>query len=326
MSRSRTALASIVAAAALALAGCSSGAASGDAESSPASDASAPSGAASGEFQTPGPDDKGGENNPVKIGVVGASQSQWTVFKEAAEADGIYTDIVDFTDYQQPNPAVAEGSLDLNQFQHILFLAQFNNESGANLRPIGSTAIYPLALYSKDYTSVDQIPDGAKIAVPNDGTNQARALGVLSQAGLITLKDGTPTLSATPNDIDESASKVGVTPVAADQTGRSLDDPEIAGAVINNDYVADTGLDPDAAIAQDDPNDPASQPYINVWAAPADQVDNPVYLKLVEISQSDEVEAELLKNSGDSGVLVHSSVEELGQILDDAEEQLKAQS
>lgn len=326
MSTTRKSLASLIAIAAIALAGCSGGASNESGESAE-SGAAAPSGSADASgFQAPGPDDKGGENNPVKIGVVGKSQSQWSVFQEKATEAGISVDIVDFTDYQQPNPAVADGSLDVNQFQHILFLAQYNNESGADLQPFGSTAIYPLALYSNEFDSVEAIPEGSKIAVPNDGTNQARALGVLAQVGLITLKEGTPSLSATPNDIDTDTSTVEVTPVAADQTGRSLSDPQIAGAVINNDYVADTGLEPQDAIAEDDPEDPASAPYINIWATTADQINNPVYLKLVEISQSDAVEAELLKNSGDSGVIVHASIEELQSILADSEEQLKAQS
>lgn len=321
MFRTPFAIAAAAAAAALALAGCAGGSNAGQAGASP----SATSAGTSTAFQTPGPNDKGGKNNPVSIGVVGASQSQWTVLKSDAQKAGIYVKLVDFTDYQQPNPAVADGSLDVNQFQHILFLAQYNNESGANLQPFGSTAIYPLALYSKKYKSVDQIPQGSQIAVPNDGTNQARALGVLSAAKLITLKSGTKSLSASPADVDQGASKVSVSPVAADQTGRSLDDPKIAGAVINNDYVKDTGLDPNSAIAEDDPNSAAAQPFINIWATKADQANNPVYLKLVQIAHGPDVEKQLVENSGGTGVIVNKSAAQLQKILTDAENQLKSQ-
>lgn len=274
-------------------------------------------------FVAPGDDEKGGKNNPVKIGVVGESGPQWATFQKLAEDEGIYTELVDFSDYQQPNPQLDAGQLDLNQFQHILFQALYNNESGSNLAAIGSTAIYPLGLYSQDYSSVEEIPEGSQIAVPNDGTNQARALGVLQSAGLIVLADGTQPLTATPEDVDESASKVKVFPVAADQTARSLDDNQIAAAVINNDYVADTGLNPQDAIAQDDPEAESSKPFINVWTARDEDKANPVFLKIVEIAQSSEVEADLQENSGGTAVIVHATPEELAGYLADAQAQLQ---
>ncbi|MCG2798270.1 MAG: MetQ/NlpA family ABC transporter substrate-binding protein [Cellulomonas sp.] len=312
MSASRLLLTSVAAALALTLAGCSSGGTEA-ASSTPSSTT----------FTTPGPDDKGGKNDPVTIGTVGASGDQWTIFTTLAEQAGIYVELVDFTDYQQPNPATTSGELDLNQFQHLLFLAKYNNDSGSDLTPIGSTAIYPLGLYSTLYTSVADIPDGAQITVPNDGTNQARALGVLASAGLITLKDGTRSLSAAPEDIDTAASTVTVTPVAADQTARSLDDATVAGAVINNDYVTDTGLEPQDALAQDDPSSDAARPFINIWVVQAKDKDNPLYLKLVEIAQTAQVEDALLAQSGGTGVLVHESAANLQSYLADVEDQLK---
>ncbi|MDM7831639.1 MetQ/NlpA family ABC transporter substrate-binding protein [Cellulomonas edaphi] len=267
---------------------------------------------------------KGSEANPVQIGVVGASGDQWKVFTQLAEKQDIHVKLVDFTDYQQPNPATTSGELDLNQFQHILFLADYDKNAGADLVPIGSTAIYPLALYSKKYTSLDEIPAGAQIAIPNDGTNQARALGVLASAKLITLKAGTPSLSAAPADVDTSASKVKVVPVAADQTGRSLDDSSVAGAVINNDYVADIGLDPTKTLAQDDPSSDAARPYINIWATRAKDKDNATYVKLVKIAQEAEVEDALKKNSGGTAVIVHETPAKLQTYLTDVQDQLAA--
>ncbi|GAA2235278.1 MetQ/NlpA family ABC transporter substrate-binding protein [Rarobacter faecitabidus] len=315
-------IAAIAIAASLTLGACSS--ASTSTPATPAPSDSATQKPADGGFAAPGDDDKGGKNNPVKIGVVGASGPQWATLESLANENGIYLDLVDFTDYQQPNPQLDAGDLDLNQFQHILFLAQYNNESGSDLAAIGSTAIYPLGLYSQDYDSVDAIPDGSKIAVPNDGTNQARALGVLQSAGLITLNSGVGALVATPEDIDTATSRVEVVPVAADQTARSLADKQIAGAIINNDYVADTGLEPTAAIAKDDPAADASKPFINIWASRAQDATNPVYLKLVELAQTAEVEADLQENSGGTAVLVHSTPEELAAYLADARSQLKS--
>lgn len=266
---------------------------------------------------------KGSESNPVKIGVVGASGPQWQELEKLADKEGIHVKIVDFTDYQQLNPATTTGDLDLNQFQHILFLADYDKNSGGDLVPVGSTAIYPLALYSSRYKSVEEIPAGSQIAIPNDGTNQARALGVLQSAGLITLKEGTQALTAAPADVDTAASKVKVTPVAANQTGRSLQDSSVAGAVINNDYLKDTGLKAEQAIAQDDPAADSAKPFINIWAAPEKDKDNPVYAKLVQLAQSPEVEKALQENSDGTAVIVHEDAAKLQQYLTDVESQLK---
>ncbi len=323
MSRTHLPFIAAAAAAAFALAGCSGGgSSSADSSSSPGSSDSAASADASG-FTAPGDTDKGGKDNPVTIGVVGASGPQWQTFEKLANESGIYIDLKDFTDYQQPNPATTSGDLDLNQFQHILFLAQYLNESGADLTPIGATAIYPLGVYSKQYTSTDEIPQGTQVTIPNDGTNQARALGVLQSAGLIKLKDGTGALTATPEDVDTANSKVTVAPVAADQTARSLDDQSVAAAVVNNDYVTEAGLEASSAIAQDDPTADSSHPFINVWVSKTADKDNPVYLKLVEISQSADVEKDLQANSGGTAVLVHDTPAQLQQYLTDAESELK---
>jgi len=277
----------------------------------------------SGDSGSSGDATKGSASDPVKIGVVGADGDQWKVFTDLAEKQGIHVKLVDFSDYQQPNPATSSGELDLNQFQHILFLADYNNNSDGGLVPIGSTAIYPLALYSKQYKSVDEIPAGSQIAIPNDGTNQARALGVLASAGLITLKDGTQSLSAAPADVDTSKSKVKVTSVAANQTARSLQDKSVAGAVVNNDYIKDTGLEPTDALAQDDPSSDAAKPYINIWATRAKDKDNAVYAKLVELAQTADVEDALKKNSGGTAVIVHETPANLQKYLTDVEAQLK---
>ena len=178
-------------------------------------------------------------NDVVKIGVVGAGDPQWAAFEAAAADEGITIEVVDFSDYAQPNPATTEGELDLNQFQHIVYLADYNVSSGEDLTPIGSTAIYPLGLYSTKYDSVKDIPKGETVAVPNDASNQARALLVLQSAGLIELKSG-GTIFSDLADVDESASKVKVTALEASLTPTSL--PDVAAAIINNDFVEDAGL------------------------------------------------------------------------------------
>lgn len=262
-------------------------------------------------FLTKDDDDKAsGTSGPtVKIGVVGASDPYWKVYEKAAADEGIKVDIVDFTEYTQPNPALDAGELDLNQFQHIVYLADYNVSNDKDLTPIGATAIYPLGLYSKKYDAVADIPDGATVAVPDDASNQARGLLILQSAGLIKLKDG-GTIFSDLNDVDEGASKVKVKDLSADITATSLDD--VAAAIINNDFVEKAGLKFEDAIAKDDPADPNALPYVNVFAARAEDKDNKTYLKLVQIFQDTKAVTDgLLKVSGGTAVLTKTPVADL---------------
>lgn len=263
-----------------------------------------------------------GGDDVVKIGVVGKSDPQWAAFEEAAADEGITIELVDFADYAQPNPATTEGELDLNQFQHIVYLADYNVSAGEDLTPIGATAIYPLGLYSTTYDSVDDIPEGETVAVPNDASNQARALLVLQSAGLLELKSG-GTIFSDLADIDEAESKVKVTALEASLTPTSL--PDVAAAVINNDFVEDAGLSFEDAIAQDDPSDPNALPYVNIFASRAEDKDDETYLKLVEIFQTDpEVQAALVEASGSTAVPVTTPVKDLEDSLATVEADTKS--
>lgn len=259
-----------------------------------------------------GGDEKGTEANPVRIGVVGASDEQWPIFKDLAEEEGIYVDIQNFSDYNQPNPALADGDLDLNQFQHILYLAQYNAADDQDLTPIGATAVYPLALYSQKHASVEDIPDGGEIAIPNDPTNQARALFVLQEAGLLTIKNDAGIVPQ-PSDIDEAASKVTVTPIAAEQTVVALD--SVDASIVNNDFVDDAGLDPADALFADSAESEGARPYINVWVARAEDADNETYNQLVEIFHEPAVTDALQKASGGTASIANQPASELQEIL-----------
>ena len=267
--------------------------------------------------------DSGDANEVVKIGVVGKSDEQWPAFVDAAAEEGITVELVDFGSYEQPNPALAEGELDLNQFQHIVYLAQYNEAAGKDLTPIGSTAIYPLGLYSKKYESVEDIPAGETVAVPDDASNQARALLVLQSAGLIELKSGGSIFSDLA-DVDEAASKVKVTALEAALLPTSL--PDVAASILNNDFVEAAGLTFEDAIAQDDPSDPNALPYVNIFAARADDADNETYLKLVEIFQTDaDVQAGLLAASGNTAVALQTPVADLVASLATVQADIAAQ-
>lgn len=258
----------------------------------------------------------------VKIGVVGASDPYWETFTEAAEAEGITVELIDFTDYNQPNPALSEGELDLNQFQHIQYLADYNVANDDDLVPIGATAIYPLGIFSTKHAELSEIPEGGTVAVPSDPSNRARALNVLQAAELIELTDG-GTLFSTPAEIDEAASKVKVTEMDASFTATSLSD--VDAAVVNNDFVTDAGLKFEEALYQDDPADEGAKYFINIFAATSAEKDNATFKKLVEIYQSNEdVQAGVLENSGDSAILLDTPVGDLEQILKDAEDQIKS--
>src|SRR5690606_27916022 len=120
----------------------------------------------------------------------------WNTFTDLAEEEGISVELVNFSDYQLPNQGLTDGDLDLNQFQHLQFLASYNTATDSDLTPIGATAVYPLGLYSTKHDSVEDIPDGGEIAIPNDDTNQARALPALQEAGLLTPRGRRRSLSA----------------------------------------------------------------------------------------------------------------------------------
>ncbi|RIJ59361.1 methionine ABC transporter substrate-binding protein [Clavibacter lycopersici] len=254
-----------------------------------------------------------GGGKAVRIGVVGASDPQWPLFVEAAKEQGIDVEIVDFTEYPQVNPALSEGEIDLNQFQHLVYLAQYNEGAGDDLTPIGATAIYPLALYSQKHGSVEEIPQGGTVVVPNDESNLARSLLVLQSAGLVSLKGGGSSVS-TLDDVDQAASKVTVTTVDAALTATSL--PDADAVIINNDYVTDAGLTADDAIAQDDPSDPNSLAYVNVFAARADDAENETYLKLAQIFEDTPAVVDaVVENSGGTAIPLKTPADELQSLL-----------
>ncbi|WP_165164552.1 MetQ/NlpA family ABC transporter substrate-binding protein [Corynebacterium qintianiae] len=256
----------------------------------------------------------------VKIGTTDADQQAWTAFEKKAEEEGIVLDIVRFTEYPPVNPALDEDQIEISKFQTINYQAQYNASAGKDLRIIGSGEINILGLYWKDHDSLDGI-EGEEVAVPNDPSNQGRAINVLVQAGLVTLKEGAPKLTPTPADIDESASKVSVVAVDAAQTPSAYN--EGRPAVINNNWLSRAGIDPASSVAADDPNSELAEPYINVFTVKGDQLDNETYAKLVEVWHSDEVTEALNQDSGGTAVQVKRDKEELNEILDGLVEEYK---
>lgn len=266
---------------------------------------------------------KGTKDNPVVVGVVGANDPQWRTFVDEAQKQGIYVELKNFTDYTSENPALAQGSLDLNEFQHILYLANYNVKNDQDLQPIGGVAIYPLGLYSKQFKAKEDIPANTTVTIPNDETNQARALGVIESAGLIKIKNGwTPFV--TPRDIDKEHSRVHVQPVEAAKVANSLSDPSVSAAVINNDYIKDAGIKAQDALFRDSAETDTAKPYVNVWVSRKEDANNETYKKLVEIWHSDAVSKALSDKLDNTGVLNNDSPEALQETLEKTQEALKA--
>lgn len=262
----------------------------------------------------------GDDRVKVRIGTTDADQEAWSVFSDLAADNGIDLDIVQFSDYPPVNEALAQGEIDLNKFQHILYLAKYNASSGHDLKVVGSTEIYPLALFWKDHSSLDGI-DGKEIAIPNDDSNQGRAINVLVQAGLVTLKSGADELAPAPADIDASKSKVSVVPVDASQTPSAYN--EGRPAIINNSWLDRAGIEPSEAIFQDDPASEQGEPYINVFASRAEDKDNPTYVKLAELWHDPKVAEAVQKDSRNTAVEVKRPANELNDILDRLEKNQK---
>ena len=259
-----------------------------------------------------------GDSKKITIGVVG-NETANQVLKDEAAKQGITIEYSEFTDYAQPNPAVDAGDNDMNRFQHIAYLANYNVSSGKDLQIVGSTNIYPMAIFSKKHKKVDEIPQGGTIAIPNDSVNEARALLLLKAQNLVTFKSEVHT--PTHNDIDTGKSKVKVTPVDAAQTVVSLD--SVDASVINNTFLADAGLNPSDALAQDDPNNPDARRYVNLFVAQKDKANDETYKKVVEIFHSKTVQDAVKEDSKNTAVEVNLSQDELKKALENEEAALK---
>ena len=200
-------------------------------------------------------------------------------------AQGITLEVKEFTDYVTPNDAVEYGEIDANYFQHIPYLESFNTEHGYHLLNAGGIHVEPIALYSSKYSSLSDIPNGAVIAIPNDPTNEGRALLLLQSAGLIKLKDNAG-LEAIPLDIVENPKNLKFSEIEAATLPRILSD--VDAAVINGNYAIPAGL-----VATRDGLfvEGADSPYVNVIAVKAGNENNPAVKALVEALKSDKVKA-----------------------------------
>lgn len=225
--------------------------------------------------------DKFKDADVIKLGVIGENNEAWEdVAKRYEEATGKKLELVKFSEYREPNEALISGDIDINAFQHKKFLEDFNEASGSDIVSIGDTAIAPLGIYSSKIENLEELEEGAKVTIPDDPSNGARALFLLQSAGLIEV-EGKEGDAITPADIKANPKNLEIIELSAAQTARSLDDSDIA--VINSGLAVDAGLIPTQdAIFLEDYKDPAKQIYVNIVACLKENANSETLKDLVE--------------------------------------------
>ncbi len=233
------------------------------------------------------------DDNVLTVGATTAPHAE--ILEEAKSIlaeEGIELEIQEFSDYPNINPATSDGSLDANYFQHAPYLESYNEDAGYEsgddgyLVSAGAIHYEPLGLYSKTFTSVDEVEDGATIIIPNDATNEARALFLLQDNGLIELDDDAEIDTATIANIKTNDKNLDIVEVAADQAASKLDDTDFA--VVNGNYALTAEID-DYLIVSEAADSEAAQTYQNVIAVKEGRENDEDIQKLVEVLKSDEI-------------------------------------
>ena len=228
------------------------------------------------------------ENTVIKVGASPAPHGEiLEKAKGILEKEGYTIDIIEFTDYIQPNLAVNDGELDANYFQHQPYLDSFNEEKGTEVVSVAVVHYEPFGIYAGKTASLDELEDGAEVTVPNDTTNEARALLLLEAQGLIKLKEGAD-LKVTKNDIVENPKNLKIVEIEAAQIPHSLKDVDIA--VINGNYALEAGLKVgEDALATEDADSIGAKTYGNVLAVKRCHENDRAIKALIKVLKSDEI-------------------------------------
>ncbi|HJG38165.1 MetQ/NlpA family ABC transporter substrate-binding protein [Enorma phocaeensis] len=234
---------------------------------------------------------------------VGASPSPHAVILEdyaapLLEEQGIELEVKEYTDYIQPNKDTSNGTIDANYFQHIQYLTDYNEENGTDLVNVGAIHFEPMAVFAGRSNDIENVADGATIAVPNDPTNEGRALLLLQDLGLITLEEGAG-VTATPNDIADNPHNLEFSEQEAAALPRTKDDVDFA--VINGNYAIDAGLSLEDAVAMEDAESTAiREDYANVIVTTPDLENDERITALVNVLQTEDFKAYLEETFGGS--------------------------
>ena len=224
--------------------------------------------------------------------VVGATPVPHAEILKAAKpllaARGFKLEIIEFTDYIQPNAALSAGDLDANFFQHQPYLDDYNAKNGSYLTGLAAIHFEPLNLYSGRTATLDALAEGARIGVPNDTTNEARALQLLEAQGLLTLREGAG-LEATVLDLVDNPKQLEIVELAAEQLTQVLEDLDLA--VINGNYALSAGLDATRSLASEDADSEAATRFGNVIAVRSGDEERPELRALAEVLTGPEIAA-----------------------------------
>lgn len=237
--------------------------------------------------------DKEADNNKdqklTKLTVAASPSPHGEILEAAREElakEGFELEIIEYTDYILPNNVVDQGEIDANYFQHGPYLDDFNKENGTDLVAVAEIHYEPFGLYEGKSKSIEELQDGASIAVPNDTTNEARALILLEDQGLIKLKEGAG-FAATKNDIASNPKNINIVELEAAQLPRTL--PDVDLAVINGNYAIDAGLKVADAIATEDKESVSAETYANIIAVKRENEEKDSTKALIKALQSDHV-------------------------------------
>lgn len=235
------------------------------------------------------------DDHVYKVGVTPGPHAQTMDFvKEVAAKEGLKIEVIEFSDYVQPNAALAAGDIDANSFQHWPYLEAQIKDRGYKLSRVADTMTFPMGVYSKKVKSLKDLRDGARVGLPNDPTNGGRALLLLQAQGLIRLKPDAG-LKATPLDVVENPKHIQLVELDAAQLPRSLSD--LDAAAINGNYAASAGLN---AVKDAIALESANGPYVNIIAVRTVDVDQPWVKKLVAAYHSSATRDFVLDKFGNS--------------------------
>ena len=230
-----------------------------------------------------------GDDKTITVGATPAPHAEiLEVAKEVLAEQGYTLEITEFDDYIMPNTAVEEEELDANYFQHITYMNQFNEDNGTHLVSVGSIHYEPFGIYAGKSASLDDLPEGAQIAIPNDATNGGRALLLLDQEGLIVLEEDAG-ITATVNDIADNPHNYEIVELEARLLPTTLQDVDIA--VINGNYAIDAGLSIADALAIESAEGEAATAYANVLTVKEGRENDEGIQALLAALESDEVRA-----------------------------------
>lgn len=236
----------------------------------------------------------------VKVGVVGSNNPEWEhIQNELKKSENIDLEIVQFSDYRAPIVALEDGSIDLHAALTEIYMEEINKESGFNNTAIAYTTLNPMGVFSNKLNDLSELENNAIVAIPNDVSNESRALLLLQTAGVIEVD---PEAGLLPNvdDITSNPKNLEFISMEANQTARALNDADIS--LINNDMATDAGLIPIQDAIYLEPVAESSEPYFNVIAARENEIDNQIYQTIIDYFHTEEVADIIEEKSAGSSI------------------------